>query len=461
MHHGKLIRAIITMAAIIIALILISTNSGIQSDIGLVYHDISFQKTPSNSPLPKKENITLNMYYGGNEYSLHLQVNRSIYRQLQYYSGAEQGYMYLYYNFTSGPSSVYRVYSSYITQDSGNTWFPGITHVLEQLLVLWVAYSNYQLSFHSMSYIDSTFTASYNASSYWNELSQQIELGTGWVFNHVDFVGSAISALEKLLMSSTEYTQVENFVMFLFTLFSGSQSLQKKENADQFNLVTSTLLKYNVVNSSTYSDADILNGIIHLDNVTIHNLTISLFTDLYGAAYLSNAVSIGTSVMHIFVNDSISMGIDGATQVAVNLAAQESIDNAVIFALSDVSLSFITVDLPLALIAAFADLLNKDIQVPLNYIGVEYHIEKAVYQNLSKKYTSAMAHLTLNNEPNLSSMSNAADYYVIILAFISLWYYVNMHLNAGNSAIVHSDRVSLNFARVMINQFDSEVSDTI
>lgn len=461
MSQGKPVKAIIAITAILIAVVLISTNSGIQRDIVSSYHDFSSFIDPPSPPLPTKENITLNMHYGQSDYSLQLEVNRSQYTQLQYYGGAEQGYMYLYDNFTSGPKSAYPIYSTYLIQDSGNTWFPGITHALEELLVLWVANSNYQLSFHNMSYLDSVFASSYNASGYWNELSQQIKLGAGWVFNHVDFVGSAINALEKLLTSSTEYTQVENFVMFLFTLFSGSQNLHAKDGTNQFNTVISTLLKYNVIDSSTYSDAYILNSITHLDNVTIHNLTVSLFTDLYGASSIPGAVTIGTSVMHTFVNDSTSMGVDGALQVAGNLAAKESIDDSVTFALSDVSLSFITVGLPLAVIAAFSSLLDKVIQVPLNYMGVEYHIEKAVYQNLSEKYTNSMAHLVMNGEPNLLSMANAADYYVMILAFISLWYYVNLHLDAGNSARVHHDLNSLSLARAMINHFNSEVSTLI
>lgn len=452
---------IIAIIAVLISILLISTNSGIRKEIVTAYHDFSSFIDPSSPPMPTKENITINLHYGKSEYSLLLEVNRSKYSQIQSYSSADQGCLYLYYNFTSGSKSEYPIYSTYLIQDSGNTWFPGITHALEELLVLWVANLNSDLSFHNMNYIESVFASSYNASGFWNELSQQITLGAGWVFNHVDFVGSAISELEKLLTPSTEYTQVENFVMFMFTLLSGSKDLHENKSTSQFNSVINTLLSYNVIDSSTYSDTNILNGIAHLNNVTIHNLTVSLFTDLYGMSYLPRAVSIGTSVLNTFVNDSVSMGIDEALQVAGNLAAEESVDESVTLALSDVSLSYITIGLPLALISSFAVLLNKEIQIPISYIGVEYHIEKAVFQNISEKYTNAMAHLEVNGEPNLTSMSSAANYYVIILAFISLWYYVNMHLDADNSTIVHQDLEALSVARSMINHFNFEVSATI
>lgn len=461
MGEWKLLKSLIVIISVLVAIMLISTNSGIQRDLESVPKDISPIMSVPNVPQPAMENITLNVHYGNSAYSLALEVNRTEYQQLQNFSEENPGYLYLFYNFTLGHNNPYRIYSCQLYQDFGSAWFPGITHTLEDLLVLWVANSDSMLSFHNMSYLNSIFSASYNASSFWNEHLQQLTLGAGWVFNHVDFVGSAISALEKLLTSSTEYTQAENFVMFLFSMLKGYQSLQAIENENQFNTVTSTLLKYNVVDSSTYSDINAIRGLSQLQNVTVHNLTLSLFRDLYGNSYSSEAVIIGTSVVRTFINDSSSMGLDGALQVAGNIATQESVDDSLMLALSDVSFSFITICLPLAMIATFGNLINKVIQIPLNYIGVEYHIEKDVYQNLTARYAYSIKHLLYNGEPDLKSMQDAADYYVIILSFISLWYYVNMHLNSGNNTTKQRDINSFYMASKMIDNFNTEASSLL
>ena len=155
MGEWKLLKSLIVIISVLVAIMLISTNSGIQRDLESVPKDISPIMSVPNVPQPAMENITLNVHYGNSAYSLALEVNRTEYQQLQNFSEENPGYLYLFYNFTLGHNNPYRIYSCQLYQDFGSAWFPGITHTLEDLLVIWVANSDSMLSFHNMSYLNS------------------------------------------------------------------------------------------------------------------------------------------------------------------------------------------------------------------------------------------------------------------------------------------------------------------
>ena len=407
--------------------------------------------------VPSMLNVTLDVSYSGNTYPLILEVNRTDYDNLQDFH-VNPVYSYLADSLSDGTHGTYRVYSEHVDFSSSAPWFPGASSLLEKLANIYVGENYGFLTLQNMSSIDTEFSSFHNASSFWNEANQRILLGLGWVFNNIDFFGKALAAIENLLYPSSENKQIMEFVGFEYDMLEGTQSLKTSSYGAEYNQVINTLLRYDIISSATYSDAQVLSGISGMQYLTIRNLTFALFSDLFGASVIPAAVNVGAYVTQTVINDSSSLGMDTALQVAGDLADQEAVDVSLNSAFSDVLGSFLSIDFPLALIAALANLLDKYVKIPLNYIGLELHIESLAYQNISAKYVQAASHASSNGVPDLSNVETSANFYVILLSLASIWYFVDSHLNASNHGVTKRDSVHTQEAMQMISTFNREAN---
>ncbi|MCL4341932.1 MAG: hypothetical protein M1431_07555 [Candidatus Thermoplasmatota archaeon] len=438
------------------AFLILVPSSTIINDFSAIVKDMDSLGSNHRAPIPSMLNVSMDVSYSGNTYPLILEVNRTDYDSLQYFHDGNPVYTYLADSISNGNHGMYRVYSEHVDFSSSAPWFPGASSLLEKLTNIYVGENYGFLTLQNMSSINTEFSSFHNASSFWNEADQKLILGLGWVFNNIDFVGKALAAIENLLYPSSENKQIMEFVAFEYVMFEGSQSLKTSSYGGEYNSVINTLLNYNVVSSATYSDAQVLSGFSGMQYLTVRNLTLALFSDLFGASVIPAAVNVGAYVTQSVINDSSSVGVDAALQVAGNMADQETADVSLNSALSDVLGSFLSIDFPLALIAALANLLDKYVKIPLNYIGLELHVESLAYQNISSKYVQALSHMASKGVPDLSNVEESSNFYVALLSLASIWYFVDSHLNASNHGVAKSDTLHVQKAMQLVAAFNDE-----
>lgn len=438
----------------LLVFIILVPSSTIMNDFREIEMNMKYNESNNNVPTPRMLNVTMDVIYSGNTYPIIMEVNRTYYNNLQYVDYGNKLYTYLDDSISSGNQGIYKVYSEHIEFSSSAPWFPGASSLLEKIANIYVSEHMGLLTLQNMSSIDSEFSSFHNASSFWNEAKQRMLLGLGWVFNNIDFFGKALTLIENILSPSSQNEQIMRFVEFEYAMLGGSQSLKKSIYGAKYDQVINTLLNYNVVSSATYGDVEVLSGISGMQNLTVRNLTLALFSDLFGASVIPAAVNVSADVTQIVIKDSSSIGLDTALQVASDLANQETIEESLKLVFSDELESFLSIDFPLALIAALANLLDKYVKIPLNYIGLELHLESLAYQNISSKYFQALSHMSLDGIPDLNNVEESSNFYIALLSIASIWYFVNSHLYAFDHGVVKSDSMHVHKAMNIIAEFN-------